>query len=323
VKPQAWLAPLTPPYAAAVVAKNAAYDHGLLRQKKLRGPVISIGNLSTGGGGKTPFVIALAKLLTNAGISVDVLSRGYGRSSDAVERVDPGPQATAVQFGDEPLLIARSAAVPGYVGRSRYAAGLLAEQDAGSGPPIHLLDDGFQHRQLARDLDIVLLHREDFKSRLLPAGHLREPLSALRRAQVAVLRDEGESFEKQVRAHVPEMLIWHIRRTVTVPPGAGPAMAFCGIARPEEFFSSLEVLGAIVARLAFPDHHRYSNLDLDGLCGQAKVAGASRFITTEKDFVRLHPAALATLQQCAPVEIARLEVSIVEADAAVNLVRQL
>ena len=130
MKPQGWLAPLTPLYGAAVAAKNAVYDHGLIRQKKLRGPVVSIGNLSTGGGGKTPFAISLAMLLAKSGMAVDVLSRGYGRSSGAVERVDASATSTSERFGDEPLLIAREAALPVYVGPQRYDAGLLAEREA-------------------------------------------------------------------------------------------------------------------------------------------------------------------------------------------------
>ena len=155
MKPQRWLTPLTPIYSAAVAAKNAAYDRGLIRQKTLREPVISIGNLSTGGGGKTPFAIALAMLITEAGMAADVLSRGYGRGNATVEQVDASGGSSAAQFGDEPLLIARAAGVPVFVGPQRYQAGLLAEEGTRR---VHLLDDGFQHRQLARDLDIVLLH---------------------------------------------------------------------------------------------------------------------------------------------------------------------
>src|SRR5579862_9459138 len=152
--------PLTLLYAAVVAAKNAAYDRGWSKLQTLRGPVISVGNISVGGSGKTPFVIALAKLLQRQGVEVDVLSRGYGRSSDSVEQVDPA--SSAERFGDEPLSIAQSAGVPVYVGASRYTAGLLAESDQ-STTRIHLLDDGFQHRKLRRTVDIVLIHRSDFE----------------------------------------------------------------------------------------------------------------------------------------------------------------
>ena len=157
---------LTPLYAAAVAAKNLAYDRGWLRAEHLRGPVISVGNLSVGGSGKTPLTLRLAELLRERDLAVDVLSRGYGRRSEATAKVDP--QGSAQNFGDEPLLMAR-AGVLVYVGDSRYEAGMLAERDAGS-PRVHLLDDGFQHRQLARNVDVVVLHRGDFADQLLPAG---------------------------------------------------------------------------------------------------------------------------------------------------------
>ena len=126
------LLPLTALYAAAVAAKNAAYDRGTTRTQRLKWPVISVGNISVGGSGKTPFVICLARLLRQQGVHTDVLSRGYGRSSDAVELVDAAGGAD--HFGDEPLLIAQSADVPVYVGASRYAAGLLAENVHGRAP---------------------------------------------------------------------------------------------------------------------------------------------------------------------------------------------
>ena len=138
------LAPLVPLYAAAVRAKNLAYERGWARPKRLRWPVVSIGNLSMGGSGKTPLTIRLAQLLRERGFAVDVLSRGYGRQSKVVERVTTG--GSAEEFGDEPLLIAEAAGVPVFVGANRYRAGMLAEASA-AGPVLHLLDDGFQHRR--------------------------------------------------------------------------------------------------------------------------------------------------------------------------------
>ena len=181
------LAPFALVYASLVRARNARFDR--LAAQRLRWPVISIGNLSVGGAGKTPLVICLARLLERDGFHPDVLSRGYGRSSKRIERVDTAGDAE--HFGDEPVLIARSAGVPVYVGARRYQAGLLAEAETGGeGHHVHLLDDGFQHRQLARDLDIVVIHRSDLRERLLPAGRLREPLSSVERAGVIVLRQE-------------------------------------------------------------------------------------------------------------------------------------
>ena len=142
-----------------------------------------MGNLSVGGAGKTPFFILLGQLLQARGIVFDVLSRGYGRASRGVAFVDPN--GSPCDFGDEPLLIARHLNVPVVVGEDRYAAGVAAEQKFG--PQVHLLDDGFQHRALARDFDIVLVTGDDLHDKLLPAGRLREPLAALRRADAVVL----------------------------------------------------------------------------------------------------------------------------------------
>jgi tetraacyldisaccharide 4'-kinase len=333
MRPQPWLAPLSPLFLAGVQAKNCAYDLGVFQQKKLGCAVISVGNLSTGGTGKTPFVIALAQLLSQAGIPVDILSRGYGRSSTETEQVDPGPASLATRFGDEPLLLARETHTPVYVGRSRYKAGLLAEREAGhdSGAGedatrfarIHLLDDGFQHRQLVRDLDIVLVHRDDLHARMLPAGHLREPLASLRRAQVIVLREEDQALEEQLRPYAAEAAIWHVRRQVIAPPSPGPYLAFSGIARPDEFFSALSSQLSIAAHISFPDHHRYNSIDLDRLSRQATKSGVTRFVTTAKDLVRLNTEQLSALRQTAPVEVADLQLTIVEADAALSLIRRL
>ncbi len=318
MKPQGWLAPLTPLYGAAVAAKNAAYDRGLIRQEQLGSPVVSIGNLSTGGGGKTPFAIALAKLLAGAGMAVDVLSRGYGRSSVEVERVDASAASTSDQFGDEPLLIAREAEVPVYVGAQRYEAGLRAEQEAL--PPhqhrLHILDDGFQHRQLARDLDIVLLHRDDLCTRLLPAGHLREPLSSLHRADALVLREEDSALAAEIQRYLrTNAAVWHVRRELKIQQAAGTCFAFCGIARPEEFFAELHALGAdLVGTLAFPDHHVFRPADLQRIVERAKASGAARLLTTAKDLVRLPPVAFEALRGYAPVESVPLTVTLLEPD---------
>ncbi|HZU08502.1 MAG TPA: tetraacyldisaccharide 4'-kinase [Pseudacidobacterium sp.] len=297
--------PLNPVYAASVAAKNVAYDRGWLKTKRTQWPVVSVGNLSAGGSGKTPFVIALARLLVRNGVQADVLSRGYGRSADAIEKVNPS--GDAARSGDEPLLIAQSAGVPVYVGADRYEAGLVAEKNE-SGPRIHLLDDGFQHRRLARDLDIVLLHRTDFSESLLPVGNLREPLSALRRASAVVLRQEDAAFEENLRERGIEAPVWLIRRVMNVPFDAGRVVAFCGIARPGEFFSLLRANGAEVAdTLAFRDHHRYTEDDLKRLIGLAKSAKADAFLTTEKDSVRLPQEMKERLSAVAPLRLVPLE----------------
>jgi tetraacyldisaccharide 4'-kinase len=299
------LLPLTPVCAAAVAVKNAAFDQGWAKARQLRQPVISVGNISVGGSGKTPFVICLAKLLTQNGISVDVLSRGYGRNSDAIERVDPA--GSAERFGDEPLLIAQSAYVPVYVAASRYAAGLLAERD-NSGTGVHLLDDGFQHRKLARNVDIVLVHRSDFAETLLPAGRLREPLSSLRRASILVVREEDADLEPKLKQRGIDKPTWWMTRSIVAPENAGRVLAFCGIAHPDEFFQSLRTNGVeIAATHAFRDHHAYSQADVQQLLQAAKAQSADTFLTTEKDFVRLSPEQREALTSSAPLKAVKLE----------------
>ena len=299
---QALLAPLVPLYAAASSAKNFAYDQDWLQPKRLTWPVISVGNLSVGGAGKTPVVIRLAQLLAEQGQHVDVLTRGYGRNASDTVRVDP--DGSASRYGDEPILVARAANVPIYVGSDRYQAGLLAESDH-PGAGMHFLDDGFQHRRLARDLDIVVLHRSDFTEHLLPAGRLREPLSALRRASILVLRDSDRDLEAALQCRDLTAPVWIQRRRLTAPPTTR-AIAFCAIARPDEFFSALRNLGVdIAATSAFRDHHAYTDADLDHLLRLRDQHLAEAFITTEKDWVRLTQQQRTRL---APLDIARLDV---------------
>src|SRR6266478_2467755 len=170
--------PLSSLFGLGVRARNALYDRGIARARELRGPVVSIGNLSVGGSGKTPFVLLLGELLKQRGIIFDILSRGYGRKTRGVALVDPA--GSSRDFGDEPVLLARRLAVPVVVGEERYPAGVFAEKELG--PRLHLLDDGFQHRSLARDFDIVLVTAQDANDRLLPAGRLREPCTSIQRA---------------------------------------------------------------------------------------------------------------------------------------------
>jgi len=307
---------LTPLYAAAVKAKNFGYDWGWPSAKRLEWPVISVGNLSVGGSGKTPLVIRLAELLTARGIKVDVLSRGYGRTSSAIERVLPGGEA--IRFGDEPLLIAEQARVPVYVGASRYEAGQLAEREAGQALGVHLLDDGFQHRQLARNVDIVVLHRSDFEQSLLPAGRLREPLASLHRASVLVLRAEDRDLETKLEQQKFYKPVWMVERRLEVP-ALRRAVAFCGIARGEEFFGMLRHRGVeLVETLMFQDHHRYMDADIEQLVRLARQSHAEAFVTTEKDTVRLSSRQLDTLRAVVPLVIAQLVVTLRNEDEAMS-----
>jgi tetraacyldisaccharide 4'-kinase len=267
--------PLSAIFGAGVAARNALYDRGILKARRLACPVISVGNISVGGSGKTPFVIALGRLLKERGIAFDVLSRGYGRRGAGVAVVDP--DGSPEQFGDEPLMIARKLQVPVIVGASRYEAGLLAERQFT--PRLHLLDDGFQHRGLHRDFDIVMVPASDMEDTLLPGGRLREPVSALCRADALVVMG-------QVAA--PKNVIWRARKQMIVAGIEGKAIAFCGIARPEQFFSGLTDLGIEIAeKVSVPDHHRYTENDIARLLELKARAGAKSLITTEKDLINL------------------------------------
>lgn len=311
-----WLRPLVPGYRLALALREFQLRSGLKPIRRLRWPVVSIGNLSAGGSGKTPLTIALAKALTARGLRVDVLSRGYGRRSALPRPVNPS--GTAEDFGDEPLLIAREAGVPVYVAAQRYPAGLLAEAErsARSSLGLHLLDDGFQHRQLARDVDILLLSRRDLAGHLLPAGNLREALRAAERAQVIAIPADEAELEGEFKNRGWQCVVWRLRRRMEFPPINGPAAAFCGIARPEQFFQGLASAGLrLTARTSFPDHHRYSARDLGRLAAEARKAGATALVTTEKDRIRLGALA-ATLPESIPLKIARLHIEI-ENEAAV------
>jgi tetraacyldisaccharide 4'-kinase len=298
-----WALPLAPLYAAGASLRGLGLRVGLERTQRLRSPVISVGSLSAGGAGKTPFVIALAGMLRAK--RVDVLSRGYGRSGNAVELVDPG--GSAERFGDEPLLIARETGLPVFVGGRRFEAGLLAESQA-DGPVLHLLDDGFQHRQLARDVDIVLVSSEDLSDWLLPAGNLREGVGALRRASVLAVPLGDDVAVMRLRAMGLRQPVWRFRRVMNISEVRGRVLAFCGIARPGQFFSGLEAAGvSLVVRHAFSDHHRFGHADIALLNRLAGGAGTQAFVTTAKDCVRL--GQLAT-RLAMPIQVANLRIEI-------------
>jgi tetraacyldisaccharide 4'-kinase len=308
------LLPLTPLYRLALALRELRLGSKLEPVRRLRFPVVSIGSLSAGGSGKTPLTIALARALTLRGLHVDVLSRGYGRRSQAALRVDPN--GAAEEFGDEPLLIARESGVPVYVAAQRYEAGLVSEAALSQpkGTVVHLLDDGFQHRQLYRDVNILLLDNRDLHDHLLPAGNLREPFGSMRRATViAVLADAAE-LETKLKNSGWQRPIWRLRRRMEVPPIDGPVVAFCGIARSEQFFAGLEAAGLhLASRIAFPDHHHYKAHDLDCIKDAARSKGARAVFTTEKDQVRL-----GKLGESIPLKTARLLIEIEDEAATVD-----
>ena len=271
-------------YAAISGARNSLYDSGFFQAHRLEWPVVSVGNISAGGSGKTPFVIMLGEMLAQREFLFDVLSRGYRRRTRGVLKVNTN--GSPDQYGDEPLLISRKLRCPVIVGEDRYAAGVQGERDyAGAAEnPIHLLDDGFQHRRLHRDFDIVLLNREDLSDKLLPLGRLREPLSSLRRAD-AVVVDSEFPIEQVPKGNFQ---VWRVERHLEVPRLDIPMVAFCGVARPQRFFSELRKYGLDVREeISFRDHHRYTINDVERLVViQQRIKGAS-LVTTEKDAIDL------------------------------------
>lgn len=307
------LLPLVPLWRMAWRIHDRRFTSGHEMARRLRWPTISVGNLSTGGTGKTPLVIALAQALAARGFDIDVLSRGYGRAGKHPVRVDSG--GSAREFGDEPLLMARATGAPVYVGADRFQAGILAEsQLAEPRSTVHILDDAYQHRRLYREVNILLLNWEDWHNYLLPAGNLREPREAIGRADVIAIPAEETALEQDLRAWGWNGPIWRLRRRMQIPKVAGPALAFCGIARPAQFFAGLHAAGIPLAgRIAFRDHHRYSQREIDRLCTIACQDGATQLLTTEKDAVRL-----ANLSTSLPLNAVPLRTEIEDEPAALE-----
>src|SRR5665213_381177 len=340
--------------------KDTLRNIGGLRARRLQRPVVSVGSLSAGGAGKTPMVIALARLLDEHGWTVDVLTRGYGRKGRGIELVSGDD---AKRFGDEPVWIARRTGVPVWVGKNRFAAGkkaekvetvsrleeVAAEREAGSfdklrtgsspAPQddnlkardskfkVHILDDGFQHRRLARKVDAVLVTTADLDDYLLPAGNLRERPQALQRADVIVVRDrEFKRIAPRIHHIVHKSVtLWQIRRRLRFPAPLGVLsaglrpVAFCAIARPEAFAEMLLDAGCgIVDTVAFPDHHRFTAGDVEQLLDVAKKRKASGFVTTEKDAVKLPDVLRKWLETVGPVVVVELDVEFVDAEAVMN-----
>jgi tetraacyldisaccharide 4'-kinase len=294
-------------FGAGVGIRNALYTTGWLRQRRLQGPTISVGNLSVGGSGKTPFVLLLGQLLKARGLAFDVLSRGYGRQSRGVLEVDPA--GSARDFGDEPLLIARKLGVPVILGEDRYQAGVYAEKKLG--PEMHILDDGFQHRSLARDFDIVLVTAEDARDRLLPFGRLREPISSLARADAVVLTSGAppDAFPLKSK-HV-----WRVRRGIALERAPERPVAFCGIARPQSFFLQLQKAGLeVAAEAVYRDHHAYTEKDVHELLALRKNSEGAGFVTTEKDAINMG-GFLSALQ---PLTVVPVKMELIDSANAVD-----
>ncbi len=286
-------------YAAATRARRRYYASHPQRQRRLEQPVISIGNLAVGGRGKTPLAVRIVSTLLAAGERPSVLTRGYGRGDETETVVvrDPlGIRADLRRSGDEPLMLARR--LTGAViiaGADRYAAGRLAETEFAS--TVHVLDDGFQHLQLHRSIDIVSVAPRDLAHPVtLPGGRLREPIDALKAATAVIALDGAD--RAALDCPVP---VWRARRVLetarlvedaerSVTPSTGSVVALAGIASPESFFDDLRSLGWPLSRtIAFADHHPYSRGDVDRLLAISRQEGAAMLVTTEKDVVRLLP----------------------------------
>ena len=291
-------------FRGIVHLRSHLYEKGYLEPKTLNHPVISVGNLTVGGTGKTPLVIALAGGFRKLGYRPVILSRGYRRKSRGIVVVSRGrgPEVDWPTAGDEPFLMAeRLRGVSVVVGRDRFEAGRRAEAD--NLGDLFILDDGFQHRQLSRTFDIVAIDPDDWAGpeRLLPRGRWREPRSALDRGDAVCIR-------KSLNAQAPTlplptfeftMEVDGIRRgeALVAPESLGdePVVAFAGIARPERFFDTLRSLGLnIVATRSFPDHHAFTPQELAELPNGLKI-------TTEKDAVRLGPGDFPTLRVSANI----------------------
>ena len=298
-------------YGLGARTRRDLYARGWLPVKHLPAPVVSVGNLTVGGTGKTPVTAALARIFQDRGLQVAILSRGYGgRGQAPVMKVSDGQRLYQQPplVGEEAYWLAQ--ALPGvavYTGACRHRAGLRAWEELRPRPQLFLLDDGFQHFQLHRNLDIVLLDAQSpyGNGYLLPRGPLREPISALAAAHLLILTryraDRHQGVLARVRQVFPgkPVLTAAIEPlTARLHPGGAPSSpealagqalyAFAGLARPGVLARTLQELGVVLAGFqAFPDHHPFTGDDLDFLEQAARERGAAALITTAKDWARL------------------------------------
>ena len=318
------LVPASWPYAGVVTLRNRLYDAGRLDVRRVAARVVSVGNLTVGGSGKTPLTLWLAERLATGGRRVAVVARGYRKRSPGVVVVgrDGRPLVSARDGGDEAVLLARRFAGPVVVGEDRVAAARVAVEQCGA--HLVLLDDGFQHRRLARDLDVVILGSDPRREHLLPAGPLREGAAALERASLVVVMDgAGEWASEVVPAGIPvvraatrAVALVDVRAGEWEPCGldrlAGREVAaLAGIARPGRFVAALERLGARVREARFlGDHHLYGAGDLAWIEAAARRA---LVVTTEKDLVKL-----VELSERLPLVALRVSVDVTPAETFVR-----
>jgi tetraacyldisaccharide 4'-kinase len=300
--PQPVLNLIAPLYGRAAAARRRWYARRPDARRRLVRPVISVGNLVVGGSGKTPTVASLARWLVAEGERPSILTRGYARQireegvvvvSDRERVLEP-----VMRSGDEPQMLARALpGVPVLVGSDRYLAGVLAERRFGC--TIHLLDDGFQHVQLARDVDLLLVSPEDLGERVLPAGRLREPLTSAAAAD-AVLVPGSAAEAATIAGRLGVAKAFGLTTAYGAPRAIEPfgeelprmagtrVLAVAGIARPNRFFEALHRQGCEIAKtLVFGDHHRFDTSDLKMILATARSVGAVQIMTTEKDAMRM------------------------------------
>lgn len=273
--------------------RNRLYDENYLTASRPSAFVISVGNLTWGGTGKTTLVKQIAGKLISNGMSVAIVSRGYGRTSRGPFLISDGKQILAdwKMAGEEAYWLARSLpSVPVVVGEDREAA---VQKLNGLDPEIIVLDDGFQHRRIARDLDLVLIDASEnlLKQNVIPFGKLREPVDSLRRADAILLTHSAVSNPNTTRwisenLHIP---VFHANYQIADHALKGKRIAaFCAIGAPHHFFNLLSSLGAtLVLQKAFRDHHVYTAQELKDLESETAKAGAELLVTTEKDSVKL------------------------------------
>jgi tetraacyldisaccharide 4'-kinase len=318
------LAILSIPYAAVMRLRAQAFRYGVFRTYRLQKPVISVGNITAGGTGKSPMVAWIARYLLNRGKRVAVLSRGYGGSCRGrAGAVSDGRRIlmTPIEAGDEPVMLAET--VPGLmvvVGADRYQAGLYAQQELS--PDIFILDDGFQHQRLYRDLNILLLDAEQpfDNGHVLPAGLMRESRKAAARADLFVYtRCRGLSPVHSFpdipfcRANHEIVAVRSLKgedeRETLASLRSSKGVAFAGIANPEGFFSMLRQAGLnLVSEIPFSDHCGYGEEELASIAAAVELLKGDYLITTEKDAVKLS----THFQRFERVYAAILEVSVLE-----------
>lgn len=330
-------------YELGVRARIAAYHHQLFKTVRLNTPVISVGNLTVGGTGKTPCVAFIATTLRDAGHQPAILSRGYKRQTKGRVEVSNGTDilCSAAESGDEPFLLARNC--PGVrvlVDRDRVAAGQWLESRA----PVSafVLDDAYQHLRLARDLNLLLIDGTEplSKAAMIPFGRLREPLTEIRRADVIIITRSDrlaglaaktellEMLNRLSRPQTPVFFAWHQmtqlrnlqnRTAVSLADFSGKSVAaVSGIARPERFIDDLNQAGMqIVLRRDFADHHRYSESEFASILADAHSVHAEAIIVTEKDAANLP---LETIRNASlPIFAAQIEFDCEDKAALRNL----